>query len=209
MGAAEGEGRQFAPAAARNRAPILEVLRRVLPDSGVVLEIASGSGEHLTFFAMQLPGSRFQPSDPDPEARRSIAAWTRACEVTNVRPPLSIDVSQENWAAGEGVLEVDAILNINMIHIAPWSACQGLMRGAGELLGEGAPLVLYGPYRRADRPTAPSNRVFDQSLRSRNPDWGLRELETVESCASEQGLALAEVVEMPANNLTLVFRRRA
>ena len=209
MGAAEGDGRQFAPAAARNRGPILEVLRRVLPDSGLVLEIASGSGEHLSLFAKQLPENQFQPSDPDPEARRSIAAWTRASQLANLRPPLAIDVSREDWELGEEALEVAAILNINMIHIAAWSACQGLMRGAERLLREGAPLVLYGPYRRADRPTAPSNREFDQSLRSRNPEWGLRELERVEKCASTRSLALAEVVEMPVNNLTLVFRRRA
>jgi len=206
----EGDGdRLFAPAATRNRGPILEVLRRVLPGSGLVLEIASGSGEHVAFFASRLPKHRFQPSDPDPAARRSIAAWTRSEGLSNVLSPLAIDAVQEEWGLGESASEVAAILSINLVHIAPWSACQGLMRGAGELLRAGAPLVLYGPYRRGGAHTAPSNRSFDQSLRSRNREWGVRDLEAVEECAESRGLTLEEVVEMPANNLTLIFRRRS
>jgi SAM-dependent methyltransferase len=194
--------RRRSPAAERNREPILEVLREHLPERGLVLEIASGTGEHSVHFAAALPDLLFQPTDPDPSARASIEAWRLAEGLPNLLPPVSLDASAEDW----GVAAADAILCINMVHISPWSATEGLMRGAGRLLAPGAPLVLYGPYRRAGVPTAPSNEAFDESLRSRDPRWGLRDLEAVEAEASKNGLRLEHLVEMPANNLTAIFR---
>jgi len=190
-----------APATARNREPILTVLRRVLPPAGVVLEIASGTGQHAAFFAAALPGVEWQPSDPDPAHRASVAAWT--AEVPNVRAPLDLDATRHLWP----LARADAVLCVNMIHIAPWQACLGLLEGAAGVLPAGAPLVLYGPYRRGGAHTAPSNAAFDADLRARNPAWGVRDLEAVQAAAADAGFALAEVVEMPANNLTVVFRR--
>lgn len=193
--------RRFAPAAARNRDPILAVLHDVLPDHGVVLEIASGTGEHAVHFAAAFPALTFQPSDPDADARASIDAW--AAGVANIRPALALDASASSWP----VDAADAVLCINMIHIAPWSACEGLMRGAAAILPPGAPLVLYGPYRRAGRHTAPSNAAFDADLRARNPAWGVRDLEDVAALAAASGFGPPQVTEMPANNLVVVFRR--
>jgi hypothetical protein len=193
--------RRSAPSALRNREPILAVLREVLPPQGLVLEIASGSGEHVVHFAGALPALTWQPSDPDPAARASIASW--AAEAANVLPPLALDAASEAWP----IECADAILCINMIHISPWAAIEGLIRGAGCLLSPGAPLLLYGPYIRADRPLEPSNAAFDADLRRRNPAWGLRELRAVEACAAREGLSLDRVTEMPANNLAVVFRR--
>jgi hypothetical protein len=187
----------------RNRQPILEVLRRVLPASGLVLEVASGSGEHAVHFAEALPGLTWQPSDPSPDARSSIAAWIAAAHLDTVRPPIALDAASEDWPIGRA----DALVCINMVHISPWEATEGMMRGAGRLLPSGAPLVLYGPYRQAGRPLAPSNAAFDQDLRRRDPRWGLRDLDTVAQCAAAQGLELAEVIEMPANNLSAIFRK--
>jgi SAM-dependent methyltransferase len=195
--------RLSSPAALRNRDPILEVLRSELPASGLVLEIASGSGEHVTHFAAALPDLTFQPSDVDADARRSIAAWAAERALTNVQEPLAFDAADAQWP----LLSADAIVCINMIHIAPWQATPGLMAGASRLLPPGAPLILYGPYRRHGVPTAPGNEAFDQSLKARNPQWGLRDLEAVAAEAGARGLALARIVEMPANNLTVVFRR--
>ncbi|WP_018259759.1 DUF938 domain-containing protein [Methylobacterium sp. WSM2598] len=195
----------IAPAVARNREPILAVLRRLLPETGLVLEVASGSGEHAAHFARALPGLAFQPSDPEPAALRSIAAHARAAALPNLRPPLALDAAAETWP----LARADAVLAINMIHIAPWPATEGLMRGAGRLLPPGAPLVLYGPFMVEDTPTAPSNLAFDADLRARNPAWGLRDLGAVARAARGQGLALAERVAMPANNLCLVFRAGA
>lgn len=195
--------RLFAPATQRNREPILDVLRRVLPPRGLVLEIASGTGEHVTHFAGALPDLSWQPSDPSPEHRQSIAAWAVELGVTSVLPPLDLDVRRLPWP----VAQADAILAINMIHIAPWEATLGLLRGAAALLAPGAPLYLYGPYRRRGVPTAPSNEAFDQSLRERDPSWGLRELEAVVAEAEPEGFLLEQVVEMPANNLSVVLRR--
>lgn len=197
--------RLYAPATQRNRDPILDVLRRVLPPSGLVLEIASGTGEHAVHFAAALPGLVWQPSDPDPEHRLSIAAWAVEMQVHTIRAPLALDVRADPWP----LAQADAIVAINMIHIAPWEATLGLLRGAASLLPAGAPLFLYGPYLRADHPTAPSNVAFDQSLRERDPSWGIRDLDAVTSAASSHGFTLAEVVEMPANNLSVVFRRGA
>lgn len=195
--------RRSAPAALRNRDPILAVLREVLPKTGLVLEIASGTGEHATHFARALPGLAWQPSDPDPAARASVAGWAAAEGLGNLRPPLALDAAAEDWA----IDRADAILCINMIHISPWEATEGLMRGAGRLLPPSGPLVLYGPYRRADRPIEPSNAAFDEDLRRRDPRWGLRQLEDVADCAARAGLLLDRVIEMPANNLTAVFRK--
>ncbi|WP_395677007.1 DUF938 domain-containing protein [Inquilinus sp.] len=195
--------RQQAPAAARNRDPILAVLRGVLPQAGTVLEIASGSGEHIMHFAAAMPGLVFQPSDPNPEARSSIAAWAADSGLANLRPPLALDAAAPPWP----VTTVDAILCINMIHISPWAATEGLVRGAAVLLPPGGPLYLYGPYRRAGVATAPSNEAFDRDLRGRNPAWGLRDLEAVAALAAAAGFSGPAVTEMPANNLSVVFRR--
>lgn len=192
-----------APATERNREPILAVLRRVLPSKGTVLEIASGTGEHVTFFAAALPALRWQPSDVDAEALASIAAWTRSEQLTNVATPLRLDVSEHPWP----VTAVDAIFSANMIHIAAWTACLGLLRGAGTHLAEEGVLVVYGPFKIDDAHTAPSNAAFDRDLRRRDPSWGVRDLAVVIEAARAQGLIFEERVEMPANNQTLVFRR--
>lgn len=191
------------PATARNRDAILDVLRGVLPAAGLVLEIASGSGEHIVHFAQAFPDLTFQPTDPENAALQSIAAWTQDSGLTNIRPPVMLDATLAQWP----VNAADAILCINMIHIAPWRASEGLFCGAAGLLGAGAPLYLYGPYRRADVMTAPSNEAFDESLKSRNPEWGLRDLETVAALARDSGFSGPVVTEMPANNLSVVFRR--
>lgn len=191
------------PATSRNRDAILDVLRGVLPPAGLVLEIASGSGEHIVHFANALPGLTFQPSDPEDAARLSIAAWTMETGLTNIRPPLAIDVRREPWP----IARADAMLCINMIHISPWEATQALMRNAGRILAKGAPLYLYGPYRQTDVVTASSNDAFDADLKSRNPAWGLRQLDDVAALAREAGFSGPEVTPMPANNLSVVFRR--
>jgi hypothetical protein len=195
--------KRSAPATERNREPIAAVLREVLPERGTVLEIASGTGEHGVYFAGLFPHLLWQPSDPDPEALESIRAWRGEAGLGNLLEPLRLDASAGTWP----VASADAILCVNMVHISPWPATEGLMRGAGRLLAAGAPLLLYGPYRRGGVATAPSNEAFDESLRARNPAWGLRKLEAVEAEAARQGLRLERVVEMPANNLTVVFRR--
>lgn len=191
------------PATARNRDAILDVLRGVLSASGSVLEIASGSGEHVVHFARAFPDLTFQPSDPEDAALQSIAAWSQNSGLKNIRPPAMLDAASAQWP----VNAADAILCINMIHIAPWRASEGLFRGAARLLRAGAPLYLYGPYRRADVVTAPSNEAFDESLRSRNPEWGLRDLEAVAALAQDNGFSGPAITEMPANNLSVVFRR--
>lgn len=195
---------RHAPATARNREPIGAVLRDVLPARGTVLEIASGTGEHAVHFAGRFPDLRWQPSDPDPDAITSIEAWAADSGADNLLPPVILDAAAATWP----IDAADAILCINMVHISPWAATEGLMRGAARLLAAGAPLVLYGPYRRAGVVTAASNEAFDQSLRARDPAWGLRDLEAVQAEAERRGLGFDRLVEMPANNLTLVFRRR-
>ena len=200
------DARRVAPATARNREPILGVLERVLPARGLVLEVASGSGEHAVAFAQRLARLVFQPSDPDPESLASIEAWRRSAALPNLRPALRLDVHERPWALPEGATP-DAILCINLIHIAPWSAALALLDGAAACLAPGAPLVLYGPYREGGAHTAPSNAAFDASLRERDPSWGVRDLEAVADEAARRGLALEEVVTMPANNRTLVLRR--
>ncbi|CAN0627332.1 conserved protein of unknown function [Burkholderia multivorans] len=195
--------RLSAPAAERNRGPILDVLRRVLPASGSVLEIASGTGQHVVHFAQGLPALHWQPSDPDAHARRSIAAWIAYTGLPNVAEPLAFDVRDAGWP----LATVDAIVCINMIHIAPWAAAEALFAGASRVLRPGGVLVLYGPYRRAGQHTAESNEAFDAQLRSRDPAWGVRDLEAVVALGLDAGLDCIEVVGMPANNLSVVFRR--
>jgi hypothetical protein len=192
-----------APAVARNRDPILTVLREVLPAAGTVLEIASGTGEHAVHFAAALPHLTWQPTDPDAQARTSIAANAAATGLTNLLPPLELDASAPVWP----VTRADALVSINMIHISPWGATQGLMAGAARVLPAGAPLYLYGPYRRHGQHTAPSNAAFDESLRARDPEWGVRDLDEVVALAAGHGLALQRSVAMPANNLSVIFRR--
>lgn len=198
------DDRRSAPAAQRNREPILAVLRPVLPVTGTVLEIASGSGEHVVHFAAALPDLCFQPSDPDAGALRSIAAWSAASGLGNLLSPLQLDVTAAAWP----LQRADAVLCINMIHIAPWAAAEGLFAGAGRLLASGAPLYLYGPYRREGRALEPSNEAFDRDLKARNPAWGLRSLGAVTALAEAAGFAPPQVTEMPANNLSLVFLKR-
>jgi len=192
-----------APAAARNRQPILDVLRTCLPKEGLVLEIASGSGEHAVHFAHALPGLTVQPSDPGAEQRASIDAWAREHGLVNVRPALELDAQSGTWP----VTAADAVVCINMIHIAPWEAAIGLMSGSARLLPSGGVLFLYGPYHRNGRPTAPGNEAFDRSLRQQDASWGVRNLEDVTSLAAQNGFSAPQIVEMPANNLSLVFRK--
>ena len=192
------------PSTARNRAPILEVLRGRLPASGLVLEIAAGAGEHAIHNAAAFPELQWQPTDPDPEALASISAWREHAALPNVLPPLILDAADpEGWP----VERAEAIVNINMIHISPWSATQGLMAGAGRLLPAGGMLFLYGPYIEDGVETAPSNLAFDADLRRRNPAWGLRRLELVSETAAKHGLRLSERIAMPANNLAVIFRK--
>jgi len=195
--------KRHAPATERNRGPIAAVLREVMPAHGLVLEVASGTGEHAAFFARLFPALEWQPSDPDPDALSSIEAWVADADLPNLRAPVQLD------AAGAWPIDrADAVLCINMVHISPWAATLGLLAGAARVLPPGGPLILYGPYRRRDVPTAPSNEAFDLSLKERNPDWGLRDLEAVAEAAEARGLSLDRVVEMPANNVTAVFTRK-
>jgi hypothetical protein len=197
------DARRFAPAVARNKAAITEVLMHHLPKSGVVLEIASGSGEHALHFAAQFPALTFQPSDPDAVSRASIAAWQGEAQHANLLPPLALDVMAETWP----VQRADVVLCINMIHIAPWGATVALMRGAARLLPAGGLLILYGPFRQGGQHTAPSNAEFDASLRAQDAGWGVRDLEAVAAEAEIAGFAAPLIEAMPANNLSLIFRR--
>jgi SAM-dependent methyltransferase len=193
-----------APAAERNKDAILDVLRQVLPGRGLVLEIASGTGQHAVHFAAALTASSWQPSDPDPENRESIAEYVSASGIENVAAPIALDSRDPRWP----IDRADAVVCINMIHIAPWSAAEGLVRGAAGLLGEGKPFVLYGPFMRGGQHTAPSNADFDASLKRRDAEWGVRDLDDVTALAQCHGFELERVVAMPANNFTVVFRRR-
>lgn len=193
-----------APAAQRNRQPILEVLQPRLPAEGLVLEIASGSGEHIVHFAAAAPHLTFQPSDPDEGARASIDDWVQSLGLANVRPALAIDVTSPTWPVDRAA----AVLCSNMIHIAPWEAAVGLIAGAGRILPADGLLFLYGPYRREGRHTAPSNEAFDLDLKRRNPAWGVRDLEAVAALAAEHGFDPPAIAEMPANNLSLLFKHR-
>lgn len=195
--------RRFAPAAARNRDVILKVLSAHLPARGHVLEIASGSGEHVTHFAKAHPNLTFQPSDLDPECHASIDAWTKHEGLTNVAPALTLDMTQELSLPNP----VDVVVCMNMIHISPWAATLGLIKNAARLLPAGGVLFLYGPYQRHGAHTAPSNEAFDADLKSRNSEWGIRDLETIITLASEHGFATPTIEPMPANNFSVIFKR--
>lgn len=193
--------RRRAPAAERNRDAILAVLARVLPKRGVVLEIASGTGQHAVHCASALPDIVWQPSDPDAASRESIAAWRAHAGLPNLGAPLCIDVTSGDWGIGH----VAAIVCINMIHIAPWEAAEALVRGAAGRLGAGGVLYLYGPFRRNGAHTAPSNEAFDAQLRATDSRWGVRDMETVEALARKAGFTPGEIVAMPANNFSVIF----
>lgn len=199
--------RQYAPATQRNKEPILKVLKTVITNSSNILEIASGTGEHAVFFANTFPSCRWIPSDINLMARESIIAWKNHVNVDNLELPLTIDVSEDGWSDRLSEQNIQAIVNINMIHISPWAACLGLLDGAGKLLPEGGFLYLYGPYKRNGKHTAISNADFDLNLRDRHANWGIRDLETVIEVAAAANLRLQEVVEMPANNLSVIFTK--
>lgn len=199
------DARRHAPAALRNRDPILAVLREVLPASGSVLEIGSGSGQHAVYFASELPHLAWQPSDVADDNLASIAAWAAEAALPNLRAPLRIDAASPPWP-GVKPAGFDAVLCINVIHIAPWRVCQGLLSGAASALRPSGVLVLYGPYRRFGRHTAPSNEAFDRTLKEQDPSFGVRDLDDVEAEAKPHGFRLETAAEMPANNLTVVFR---
>ncbi len=208
-----GDTRQHAPATERNRQPILEVLQRVLPPTGTILEVASGTGQHAAYFAPRLTPRHWQPTDPNPQACDSIAAWQLHSPCDTLHPPLILDATAIQWpveTSNDPLFKhhlISAIVNINMIHISPWSACLGLMAGANRILPTNGVLYLYGPYKRAGQHTASSNAAFDRSLQMSNPQWGVRDLEAVITVAEAEGFQLKEVVQMPANNLSVVFKR--
>jgi SAM-dependent methyltransferase len=218
--------RRSAPAALRNREPIAEVLAEWLPQSGLVLELASGTGEHAIFFASRFPSLAWQPTDVHPDALESIAAWRDSAGLPNVRPPIALDASSASWPieSADALLSIkirsdscdgsevaenssfDAVLNLNMVHISPWNAALGLISGAARVLKRGGALILYGPWLQSGVETAPSNLAFDQQLRQRDAEWGLRRVEDFEVAASERGFRLEQARAMPANNLMLLFR---
>ena len=194
--------KRHAPATARNSEPLAEVLAEELPDRGLVLEVASGSGEHAVFLARQFPALDWQPSDVDLEALASVDAWAAEAAVANLRPAIALDAAQANWP----IAAADAVLCVNMVHISPWSAAVGLFTGAGRILTSGAPLVLYGPFIEPGRETAPSSLAFDHSLKQRNSEWGLRNTADLDALAADHGLRRTARYAMPANNLVLVYR---
>jgi len=194
-----------APAALRNRQPIMEVLERHLPKAGTVLEIASGSGQHIVAFCRRYPHLAWQPSDPDPQARRSIAAWAEHEDLA-IGTPLDIDTRDDHWPT-EHLDDIVAVIAINMVHISPWASTVGLFRGAADRLAGGGLVYLYGPYQIDGAHTAPSNAAFDHSLKSRDPSWGVRDRDEVADVAREYGFRLIETVAMPNNNFSLIFRR--
>ena len=196
--------KRSAPAASRNRDPITAVLREWLPERGLVLEIASGTGEHAVHFARAFPNLEWQPSDVEPLALGSIAAWVADAQLSNVRAPVALDAASGKWPCNGA----DAVLSINMVHISPWASAIGLVQGAARILPAGGSLILYGPWLKDDIATAQSNLDFDADLKRRNPEWGLRRVEDIAELANDYGLGLEEVRTMPANNLMLLFRKR-
>ena len=203
---AGADARQYAPAAERNAGPILDVLGRHLPTAGTILEIGSGTGQHVVALAAAHPELFWQPSDPDPTARASIAAWIAAAALANIEAPLDIDVTAADWTRALP-RPLQGIVCINLLHIAPWAACTGLLAGAAALLERGAPLYLYGPFRQGGRHTAPTNAQFDRYLRACDAAWGVRDLDAVVESAAHHGVDLVDVVPMPANNLSVILRR--
>ena len=201
------DARQYAPATQRNREPILEVLSQYFAPKSTILEIASGTGEHSIFFVSRFKSWYWIPSDINPQARESIIAWKNINNFSNLAFPLIIDVTQENWIEAVRSSKIDGIVNINMIHIAPWSACLGLFQGASKLLSPGKMLYLYGPFKCNGEHTAISNAQFDRSLQERNPAWGVRNLETVIEVAAQANFGLPKIIEMPANNLSIIFTK--
>jgi Protein of unknown function (DUF938) len=214
-----GNARQYAPATQRNRSAILAVLQQVLPAQGLVLEIAAGTGEHAVFFAPQLVPRQWLPSDTNPVALASIAAWRQDFPSPNLYAPIALDAVANPWTIeqpalrqqwseiGIDVTQLNAIVNINMIHISPWRVCEGLMAGAGRVLPSGGVLYLYGPFKQHGQHTAASNEYFDESLRNQNPEWGVRDVEAVVDLAATQGLKLVDILAMPANNLSLIWQK--
>ena len=202
-GEKRSDGKWFLASAERNKGPILDVLARVLPKRGVVLEVASGTGQHVIHFARALSGLTWQPSDPDPELCESIARHAGEEKLANVNAPVELDVIRLPWP----LQTADAVVCINMIHVAPWSATLALFEGARELLPAQRVLFLYGPYRRHGQHTSKSNEQFDSDLHAQNSDWGLRDLEAVSETATSSGFVLTEIVDMPANNFSLIFKR--
>ena len=198
----EGEGARHAPATQRNRDPLVDALRPLLPASGLLLEVASGTGEHAVHFARRLPHLEWQPTDADPDALESIAAWREARPAPNLRAPLLLDVC-EPWP----VERADAVLAVNLLHICAWAATEALLTGAARVLPQCGPLIVYGPFWREGVEPAASNLAFDENLRARDPAWGVRRLEAVSASAERVGLILAHVTEMPANNLLACWRR--
>jgi hypothetical protein len=196
--------RRSAPAALRNRAAIAGVLADWLPPSGLVLEIASGTGEHVLFLAERFPGLEWQPTDIHPDALSSIEAWRELAALPNLRAPLELDAARAHWP----VHRADAVVSINMVHISPWPSALGLLQGSADILPAGAPLIVYGPWLTDEVPTAPSNLDFDRELKRRNPEWGLRKVEEFASAARERDCDLVETRTMPANNMMLLVRRR-
>ena len=194
--------RRYFAAVPRNRDVILEVLRRVLPENAAVLEVASGSGEHGVHFASHLPSVTWYPTDADPELLASINAWRHASDLPNLRPARWLDVLKKPWPT----IEVDAVVNINMLQVSPWEACPALFEGVAQVLRPGGVVVMYGPYKRAGKHTSESNASFDATVRENDPRWGVRNLEDVAAAAHTRGLILEEVIEMPANNLAVIFR---
>ena len=195
---------RHAPATLRNRDAIVEVLRDILPDQGNILEVASGTGEHAVYFGRTFPNLTFLPSDPDPACCASIAAWTKREAVPNILPPKQLDAQDTTW----DLQDVGAILCINMVHISPWESSIGLFDKAGRLLDPGAPFYLYGPYLREDVETAPGNLAFERSLKSRNLRWGLRDVADMDALAARNGFVHESLIEMPANNISLVYRKQ-
>ena len=198
--------RMFSPSAARNSEPILGVLERILPTTGLVLEIGCGTGEHAVCFAEAMTNLTWQPSDTDADARASTASWIKFARLNNALAPLDIDVCATSWGVEEAA-PFDAIVSINMIHIAPWTACLGLFAGAGRLLCAGGLLVLYGPFMHGGVHNAPSNAEFDASLKARNPTWGVRDIADLERVGEASGLSLREMIDMPSNNAVIVFSK--
>lgn len=202
------DGRKYAPATQRNREPILEVLLQVLPPTGTILEVASGTGEHAVYFAPRLSPRRWLPTEQNPLLRASINAWAKEYPSDNLYPPLELDASMPSWTVEKDTvpdLPIVAIVNINMIHISPWSTCLGLMAGAGRILPQGGILYLYGPFKQNGEHTAPSNAAFDESLKAQNPAWGVRNLQDVIAAATRENMNLKATYQMPANNLSVVF----